>query len=174
MAECSICFCQFGKQAGLSMKMLIYYLATLSAFYVAGRVGEIHVRALKSAGFWHFHCTQVAFSGHEECLCLVLACLPLVSVFLLSTKSRHALPDVRFKTLKVRVGAAVEHTQAFRSGLDIFSVRMYCHRSWEHLHGIHFLAHSGLNQTLYFTTETAESSETSGSKVQRWQQNCPY
>lgn len=153
------------------MKTLIYYLATLSAFYVAGRVGEIQVRALKSAGFWHIHCTQVAFSGHGECLSLVFTCLPLVSAFLLSTKSRHALPDVRFKTLKVRVGAAVEQTQAIRSGLHIFSIRMYCHRSWEHLHGIHFLAHSGLNQTLYFTTETAESS---GSKVQRWQQNCPY
>lgn len=122
------------------------------------------MRALKSAGCGHVHCTQVALAvvGNASAgINLLALCFSFSSE---SRKSRHALPNMKFKILKVRVGAAVEQTQVFRSALLIFSVRWQCHRSWEHLHGIHFLSYSGLNQTLYFTTETAESSETSGSK----------
>lgn len=68
------------------MNALIYYLATLLAFCVAVRVGESHVRALKSAGCWHVHGSQVAFTGNGGCLCLVLTCWPFVSAFLLKVE----------------------------------------------------------------------------------------
>lgn len=56
----------------------------------------------------------------------------------------------------------------------MFSISMHCYGFCVYLHGIHFLVYSGLNQNLYFTAETAGSSESGGSKVQCWQQPCPY
>lgn len=80
-----------------------------------------------------------------------------------SRKSRHTLPDMRFKILRVRVGAVVEQTQAFRRALLIFYLRMQSQilgaLAWHPFLSIFW---PKLN---YFTAETAESSETSGSKV---------